>query len=249
MEEEKVWLLKEKYNGEKTEGFFADLKRLEAGEPLAYVIGFVPFLNTKIYLDSRPLIPRTETEFWVEKAISEIKLDQKLVSRTPRMLDLCAGSGCIGVAVLKNVSGTHVDFVEIDDTHHATIQKNLEENGIPKSRANIVGGDLFQEVTEKYDFILSNPPYIDPELNRTTLSVKMHEPAHALYGGDAGLHFLSKIIQEAPKFLTEKGVLYLEHEPEQKEALSLLALQCALQSESFPDQFGIIRYTRLSRVA
>jgi HemK-like putative methylase len=151
--------------------------------------------------------------------------------------------------VLKDIRDAHVDFVEIDETHHATIQRNLKENGIEKSRSNILGGDLFQNITKTYDVILSNPPYIDPALNRTSLSVKKHEPHRALYGGDAGLHFISTIIRKAPEFLSEAGVLYLEHEPEQKEPISLLAIQCALQSESFSDQFGIIRYTRLSCIA
>ena len=68
-----AWLLEEKYNGEKTDSFFTDCRKLALGEPLGYIIGHVPFLNTKIHLDSRPLIPRPETEYWTELAINQIK--------------------------------------------------------------------------------------------------------------------------------------------------------------------------------
>ena len=74
MNPEVDWLLNEKYHGEKTSAFFTDCVRLETGEPLAYVIGHIPFLDCTIYLDSRPLIPRVETEFWVEKLITTIKI-------------------------------------------------------------------------------------------------------------------------------------------------------------------------------
>src|SRR5512138_3415194 len=98
MVREEEWLLKEKWNGEKSEGFFADCQRLRDGEPLAYVIGHTPFLNTIIYLDSKPLIPRVETEFWVEKAIMEIQdFSRGQTLGTVQVLDVCAGSGCIGV--------------------------------------------------------------------------------------------------------------------------------------------------------
>ncbi|MEX0913065.1 MAG: hypothetical protein WDZ56_00890, partial [Candidatus Paceibacterota bacterium] len=73
LNKEEGWLLEEKYGGEKTAGFSADLKRLACGEPLGFVIGHVPFFGCRIYLDSHPLIPRLETEFWVEKAIVAIK--------------------------------------------------------------------------------------------------------------------------------------------------------------------------------
>jgi release factor glutamine methyltransferase len=89
-------LLQDKYNGIQTPEFETDVKRLESGEPLAYVIGWQPFCGTKIFLDSHPLIPRPETEYLVNKIITELSDKQNL-----KILDLCAGSGCIGVALLQ----------------------------------------------------------------------------------------------------------------------------------------------------
>ncbi len=258
MTQDEEWLLKEKYQGEKTEGFFADSARLESGEPLAYIIGHIPFLNTMIYLDlpvrqagSRPLIPRTETEFWVEKIINKI-IALRVHSATPqhtpiRVLDLCAGSGCIGVAVLKAIPESTVDFAEIDRTHHSTIGENIRRNGINESRTKILGGDLFECITDTYDYILTNPPYIDPSIDRTQESVKKHEPNIALYGGEKGMEIISHIIQSAPKFLKQNGVLVIEHEPEQCESIQAKARESELCMNTRRDQFGIKRYTYLIR--
>jgi HemK-like putative methylase len=244
MTRDEQWLLKEKYNGQKTMSFLADCERLTNGEPLAYVIGHIPFLNTTIHLTSRPLIPRTETEFWTECAIKEIKgRDEASV----RVLDLCAGSGCIGVATLKALPQTTVDFVEIDTSHHATIHTNIEENGIPISRTQIFDGNLFENVTDTYDYILTNPPYIDAHLNRTEESVIAHEPALALWGGLDGMDIIQKILATSPQHLTEDGVLYIEHEPEQAEAIHEHGQRYFHDIETFVDQFGVSRFTRLSR--
>lgn len=239
MKKESDWLLRDKYNGVISEQFYSDLKRLENGEPLAYIIGWVPFLNIKIYLDSKPLIPRPETEYWASCAIEEIKT--KKISK-PRVLDLCAGSGCIGVAVLKEIPGATVDFVEIDPLHHTTIKKNVKENGIDVYRACILGGDLFENISSQYDVILSNPPYIDPKLSfRVEPGVANHEPEAALYGGEAGIEVLARILREAPQHLKTGGSLYIEHEPEQEEKLKKLNSGLV----SYPDQFGTIRYSRI----
>jgi release factor glutamine methyltransferase len=246
MNTEEMWLLKEKYDGEKTEGFFTDCARLASGEPLAYVIGHIPFLNTTIYLDdSHPLIPRPETEYWVEKVIKKIQ-DQGLTSIT--VLDLCAGSGCIGVAVLKVIPQARVDFAEIDPSHHATISKNIIMNSIDPSRANIFGGNLFENSTGKYDYILSNPPYIDSNLARTDTSVIAHEPHIALFGGDDGLSLIRQIIIDAPRFLAKSGTLVLEHEQEQSDAITVAAAIVGFRVNTHKDQFGIERYTHLTRI-
>lgn len=243
MNKEEEWMLKEKYNGEKTSGFFTDCERLAQGEPLAYVIGFAPFLNTKIWLDTKPLIPRPETEYWVGKAI------ETLPKYTPlKILDLCAGSGAIGVALAKALPLSHVDFIEIDMRHRSTIIRNICDNGIDYSSTRILGGNLFENSNETYDIILTNPPYIDPELNRTDPNVKLHEPHLALFGGNNGVEIIERILCDAPGFLIPKGTLWIEHEPEQVLRINELAETLAYSScKNYPDQFGLQRFSVLTR--
>ena len=264
MSREEKWLLKEKYDGVKTSEFETDLERLGGGEPLGYVIGHVPFLGCEIYLDSRPLIPRVETEFWVEKAIAVVR---GAAASPPRILDLCAGSGAIGVAVAKAVPEAHVTFTEIDKVHLPTIEKNLITNLTPQQPSSrpclelgkkyrVLEADLFSSRQSRqglelgeYDFILSNPPYIDPALDRTEESVKRFEPSLALYGGKKGFELIEKIITESKNYLTKTGQLWLEHEPEQVEALEKLAKEKGFEIEARKDQYGIFRYSILKSMA
>jgi release factor glutamine methyltransferase len=245
------WLLKEKYGGEKSRAFFADLERLRAGEPLAYLIGHVPFLGCRIYLDSRPLIPRPETEFWVEKAIEKIK-----TVAAPRVLDLGAGTGAIGVAVAKHCPDAGVTFAEIDPTHLPTIEKNLAQNlsidgkvlsESKSKRFQVIQSDLFEKVEGQYDFILSNPPYIDPALDRAESSVKACEPHLALYGGQGGLDVILAIINDSKRFLAPHGQLWIEHEPEQVETIRQSAEAYGFRATTHPDQYGVSRFSVLMR--
>lgn len=255
--QDEQWLLKEKYGGEKSEGFFTDCERLAAGVPLAYIIGSIPFLNCKIYLDSHPLIPRPETEFWVEQFVGTAKRNPRQDSQgfplagldvPVRVLDLCAGSGCIGVAVAKALPGTLVDFAELDARHLPTIQKNIEANGIDVDTTNVFQSDLFANVSNKYDIILSNPPYVDPAVDRVEPSVREHEPHHALYGGAEGLELIAHIIVTAQQFLNKNGQLWLEHEPEQVEAINKFSAQAGFKTSTHTDQYSVERYSVL-RVA
>jgi release factor glutamine methyltransferase len=250
MTQEILWLLNEKYNGIESSEFHADVKRLKSGVPLAYLIGWQPFCGAKIFLDSHPLIPRPETEYWITLAIDEIKKKHH-----PHVLDLCAGSGCVGIAVLKEIPDSTVDFVEIDESHHVTILKNVQENGIDENRARILGGSLFEKIphylndlrgasagmtTQQYDFILTNPPYIDPNLSdRVQDSVITHEPEIALFGGNTGMELIRTILAQFRQFLKSGGVLYIEHEPEQ--ANEIQRLLPGIISEK--DQFGVVRFS------
>jgi len=248
---ETQWLLEEKYNGQKCAAFLADCARLRAGEPLAYIIGWVPFLDCVIWLDSKPLIPRSETEYWVQTFIayredSLASLPKVTQGRELRVLDMCAGSGCIGVAVAKALSHIHVDFAEIDTAHHPTISRNCYDNLTPTvaKKSQIFAGDLFALVPSdtKYDFILSNPPYIDPALDRTETSVKNHEPHQALYGGTSGTEIIARLIAQAPQYLTPNGELWLEHEPEQTTTLTALADEHRFTIRTHHDQYGYKRW-------
>lgn len=243
MTREEEWLLEEKYDGEKTLAFFADRERLHSGEPLAYIIGHTPFLSAKIYLDSHPLIPRVETEFWVDKVIQEIVASS--ISE-PKVLDLCAGSGCIGAGVAKALPNNVVHFAEIDGAHHPTILKNIRENKIAEDRTAIFDGDLFEKTLPPYDFILCNPPYISTGLDRVTDSVRKYEPHLALYGGDDGLDLIRTILKQAKQQLTSNGLLFIEHEPEQSEALQTLAADAGLHITTHNDQYDVPRYSRFA---
>lgn len=238
---EAEWLLRDKYNGVETDEYRSDLKRLEVGEPLSFVIGWAPFLGAKIYLDSKPLIPRVETEYWLSQAIKSFKeAIEREKMKDPKVLDLCAGSGCIGVALLKEIPEARVDFAEIDPAHHSTIRKNILQNDIDPSRTRVFGGDLFENISGSYDLILSNPPYIDEELlSEVEKSVSGYEPIRALSGGKRGIEIIEKILKEALEHLAESGRLYIEHEPQQAEIFSGLLPTL----RSFPDQFGLIRFS------
>jgi release factor glutamine methyltransferase len=248
MTQDEVWLLQEKYNGEKTASFFSDCERLHAGEPLAYILGSIPFLDTIVHLESRPLIPRPETEFWVEKAIQHI---QHVALGTPHILDVCAGSGAIGIAVAHAVPGSRVDFAEISAAHQSTIVKNIDEN-FPhhqgaRSRFRIFIGDLFDALPTdaRYDFILTNPPYIDAAAHTVTAEVTAFEPHEALFGGKDGTEIITRIIIQAKQYLTERGELWIEHEPTQSSAIEALATRYGYTTIVHTDQYKVERFSRL----
>ncbi len=253
MDRDQEWLLKEKYNGEKSPAFFADCKRLALGEPLGYLIGHVPFLDTTIHLDSRPLIPRPETEFWTEKAIAEITDYQTatdglgLTEPEPvKVIDMCAGSGCVGVAVLRHTQNTYVAFSEIEKNHLDTITKNVIENELPLQRCDIKQSSLFSVFKdEQFHFILANPPYIDPALHRVADSVTDFEPHLALFGGHNGMEIIVQLIVESKYHLLPQGRLWIEHEPEQSKDIAVVANAHGFTCESHTDQYDVERYSIL----
>lgn len=261
--QEIAWLLKEKYQGVENEAFQDDCVRLEDGVPLAYLIGSIPFLDCTIHLDSHPLIPRPETEYWVEQAINTIKSassrrdlelgDGRGLASPLKVLDLCAGSGAIGVAVAKAIPEATVTFTEIDPAHLPTIEKNILSNlsvnrkVIPEQYSVLVS-NLFDDLKRDmcFDYILTNPPYIDASANTVDDNVAEHEPHLALFGGDSGMEIIARIIIDAPQYLTPTGQLWIEHEPAQVDAITSLAHTNGFTIITHPDQYGVPRFSVLT---
>jgi release factor glutamine methyltransferase len=231
---EEQQLLQEKYNGTPTAEFEKDKERLDNGEPLAYVIGNSPFLNTAIYLDSKPLIPRVESEYWLEQALKETDEAPK------KVLDIFAGSGALGVAWAKARPQDSITFAELDPAHLETIKKNVEVNGITND-VSYIESDVFKNVEGSFDIILANPPYV-PKDRDLPKGVIDFEPLIALFAGEDGLVYIRTLIEELHEHLNKDGVLYLEHDSEQKDDI-LELFSASFSAENRADQYGVSRYT------
>jgi len=234
------WLLEEKYNNKQSEKFLIDVARLEKGEPVDYVIGFTTFLGCHIDLSFSPLIPRTETEFWVERAIIQIQKKHKI--QNIQCLDLFSGSGCIGIALLVSNSNTIVDFGDIQSSYLCQIKKNIKKNLFSSNnkRIHIYKSDCFNNIpTKQYDYIFANPPYITRERKQVIQkSVIKWEPHNALFAPDQGLYYIKKIITESKVFLKTEGSLFIEFDSRQKEIIEKLIPKKTYTFTFWKDQFG-----------
>jgi release factor glutamine methyltransferase len=201
-------LVRDKYHGDRSADLREDYNRLLAGEPLAYVIGWIPFLGLRIGLDSRPLIPRPETEWWTELLVEHLKV--RFGEASFRILDMCAGSGAVGLAVLAACPHARVSFGELHAEHSDLIAKNLRENNLDASRADIRTGDLLIPfVHDQFDIIVANPPYIPSERDLPK-SVAEFEPEEALRAGHDGLAVITRLAEHAAHHLPQGGELWME---------------------------------------
>lgn len=246
---ETQWLLEEKYKGRLTPLAEKDIAQLQKGEHVDYVIGFVKFLGCKIDLSKGPLIPRPETEYWVGQAIQEVQKSNNCKRNVPvACLDVFSGSGCIGIAVLKRVPNTVVDFVEKDKRFCNQIVINVKINGINPKRYRVVQSDIFSGVkNKKYDYIFANPPYIaESRKNRVQASVLRHEPREALFAGKDGLDVIRSFLSEAKDFLLPGGKIYLEFDSFQKPLITKIMRSHNFHTfEFFKDQYGKWRYLKI----
>lgn len=230
------WLLREKYGGVESPAFLRDVGRLKRGEPVDYVIGFREFLSCVIDLSRKPLIPRPETEYWAEKAIEEIKKDKRA---SLRCLDIFAGSGCVGVAVLKHVARSRVDFAEKYARWCRQIERTIAINDIVAGRWRVIQSDVFSRVKDRYDYIFANPPYIaESRANYLQSSVSHWEPRQALFAGDDGLALIEKFLLKAKDHLNSAGRIWMEFDSWQKPAIQRFLKQYGYSSHEFyKDQY------------
>jgi release factor glutamine methyltransferase len=244
MQQEIQWLLREKYRGQPSKPFEKDVDRLKKGEPLDYVIGWKEFLGCRIDLSKKPLIPRVETEFWVDEVLKEMKNQPSPRLRRGeegKALDIFSGSGCIGIAIMRQNKDILCDFADIET---AQIKINCKLNNVT---GKIFTSDVFEKVEGKYDYIFANPPYI-PTVNKNKIqaSALKFEPKKALFGGKDGLFFIKKFLKEAPQHLNVGGNIFMEFDPPQKKEIEKLLKKFEYAHWEFKkDQFNKWRWVSI----
>lgn len=179
------------------------IKRLNNGEPVQYIVGNVDFYGYKINVNKNVLIPRFETEELVFKTINLIK---KNLNENIKVLDIGTGSGCISIALKKEIPGLDITAVDISEDALVVAKNNALENNC---EINFIKSDLFNNIGDKYDLIISNPPYISYDEQIMDI-VKKNEPHLALYAKNNGLYFYEEIIKNSSNYLNDKNIIAFE---------------------------------------
>lgn len=190
------------------------VKRRVAREPVAYLIGYREFFSLKFEVGPGVFIPRPETETLVLESLQILK---GLGKAEPHVLDLCAGSGCVGVAIAANATSAQLAAVEQSDVALGYARRNAERNGVA-DRLTFFQGDLFSPLPAgtTFDLIACNPPYVAAgEIAGLQEDVRQFEPIAALDGGPDGLDLVRRIAGEAPRYLNLGGGILFEISPEQ----------------------------------
>ncbi len=183
------------------------IKRRLAGESVAYLLGEQEFWGLPLYVDEHVLVPRPDTETVIEVARS-LRADR---AAPCRVLDLCTGSGAIAIALAKELAAATVVATDVSPEAVAIAKKNAERNGVA-DRVDVRLGDLFAPVAgERFDLVVSNPPYIASAVIPTLAAEVRREPRLALDGGPDGLAFYDRICAVAPEYLLPGGALVVEH--------------------------------------
>lgn len=207
--------------GDDAADYRAAIARRASGMPLQYITKVQEFMGLLFRVNENVLIPRLDTEVLVDQVIGIIK---GFELENPRILDLCTGSGVIGITIAHEISGSNVVMSDISDEALRVAQSNAEINNVT-DRVKLVQGNMFSALAEddKFNLIVSNPPYIKSDVIDTLAAeVREHEPRLALDGGEDGLNAYRVIALNAANHLEEGGLLALEIGYDQGEAVVLL---------------------------
>lgn len=204
--------------------------------PLQYMLGYAHFMDYTFFVDENVLIPRSDTEILTELAKERI---EKRGGRL-HVLDLCCGSGCIGISLKLYFENIHLVLSDLSEGALRVAQKNLEKYG---TNAELNQGDLFEGISDRVDLIVCNPPYIrTDEIASLMPEVRDYEPGLALDGGQDGLSLYRRIIEEAGEHLSPKGELIFEIGYNQGADVSSMMLEAHFHSvEVRKDYSGLDR--------
>jgi len=201
----------EEISKELEKDFFDKIEILKENTPIQYILNKQEFMGLEFYVDESVLIPQPDTEILAEEVI-EIIRKRKL----SKVLDLCTGSGAIAVSVAKFLENVKVCASDISNEAIKIARRNSNKNNV---KIEFIHSDLFEEFSgeDKFDIIVSNPPYIKTDIIGTLSQEVQKEPLLALDGGIDGLDFYKKIIKQAKEYLNTNGFLALEIGYDQKE--------------------------------
>ena len=216
------------------------LKEYLWGKPLAYILGQWSFFGIPLKITQDVLIPRDDT-----MVVTALALEAMLDMDAPRVLDLCTGSGCIGIAVAKNAPHSRVTLTDISEAALSVARENVNANRLQK-QINLMQVDVTKPAPKflgLYDVIVSNPPYITAEdMTKLDVSVRDYEPGLALYGGEDGLNFYRSICRNFCGCLKEGGALCLEFGRGQEHAVETILKEYNFSQLLFcRDTAGIVR--------
>jgi release factor glutamine methyltransferase len=210
------------------------IKKRSEHVPLQYITGEQEFMGLRFRVNSNVLVPRQDTETLVEEALKRMTPGMKV-------MDMCTGSGCVLISILKNCKGVEGWGYDISKQALLVAKENAKLNDVP---ANFERSDLYENVMDKFDVIVSNPPYIPTDEIVTLMpEVAQFEPVIALDGKEDGLYFYRKIIAGCREVLNPGGMVLFEIGCEQGAAVSKM-----LRYAGFADVQVIQDLTRHDRV-
>lgn len=227
-------------NKEQAEKYIELIEKRSKKFPVKYITGICEFYSLDFIVNKNVLIPRPETEFIVDRALAEMESLKSL-----KILDLCCGSGCIGITLCKKTKESQVTLVDISDEALGVAKKNVEKHKIENS-AHIIKKDiLIEEISGTFDLIVSNPPYInEKDYESLEDDVKLYEPEIALISPVDEYKFYKRIIDVYSKNLLQNGIMLLEMGYNQWEFL----YNYAKKSEIFKSIEIIKDYSGINRI-
>lgn len=235
----------EQLSQENEEKYFSLIeKHIKEDVPLSHLVGFEYFYDRKFKVTKDVLSPRMETEELIYKVIEYVKASNK---NNFKILDLCTGSGIVAITLKKELSQFSIDVVASDISEEA-IKVAKENAQSHDATIKFIQSDIFDNIADKFDIIVSNPPYIDRKDEITMQdNVLKYDPHLALFAEEEGMYFYRKIIEQANDYLNENGVIFFEIGYDQKDKIIKLADLNGYSAEVYKDINGRDRMAFLVR--
>lgn len=200
----------------KEEEYKKYIKEIVQGKPIQYIINNQEFMKLNFFVNENVLIPQPDTEILVEKVLEIVKKNME-----SKILDICTGSGAIGISLAYYINKAKLTVADISSKALEISKINAKRNNV-EEKIKFINSDMFEKIEEKYNIIVSNPPYIKTNIIPTLDKQVQNEPYIALDGGKDGLKFYRILIDEAPKHLEKDGILIFEIGYDQKEDIENL---------------------------